>query len=169
MKQSTIVFLGIIAVLFIAAAGFLIQAFSQNEAGNSDAMSLQEPAKEIVRIGDVAIPVEIADTPDERRRGLSGRLFLASDQGMLFIFPQSDYYGFWMPDMHFPIDIVWIGEGLRVVGIHENVLPLEPGQGAIWYYPPQPVRYVLEVNAGFAASRGIRVGDPVMLPQPYNQ
>ncbi len=113
----------------------------------------------IVKIGNLKIPVEIADSSQEWQRGLSGRKFLDWNRGMLFVFPSPGYYGFWMPNMHFPIDIIWIDSKKRIVDISENILPESYPQK---FYPKLPSQYVLEVNAGFVRSNKIGVGDLVL-------
>lgn len=116
----------------------------------------------IAVINGVDIPIELARTETERERGLSGRASLDEGSGMLFIFEKPGVYSFWMPDMRFPIDIIWINGG-KIVDISENVSnefdPAEP----VYYFPSAPIQYVLEVNAGFAKSNGIKVGDAVIL------
>ena len=62
-----------------------------------------------VVIGDVVLPVELAITPEERRQGLSDRPSLAPGTGMLFVFESDGHRQFWMKNMHFPLDMVWIG------------------------------------------------------------
>mgnify|MGYP001617426499 FL=1 len=114
-----------------------------------------------MRIGRIEIPVEVVKTSAEIQKGLSGRKYLDLESGLLFIFAKPDLYRFWMPDMHFPIDIIWINDK-KVVGIEENVSnefnPAHPK----FYTPPQPVQHVLEVNAQFAKNKKIRIGDPVI-------
>lgn len=114
----------------------------------------------LVRIADISIPVELATTSEAIVKGLSGRTSLDHDKGLLFIFGAPARYRFWMPDMNFPIDILWLGED-KVVDITQEVSnnfdPLNP----IFYRPAQPVRYVLEVNAGFAESHKLKIGDSV--------
>lgn len=114
----------------------------------------------VVRIGDTEIAVELATTSAAVQKGLSGRSSLDPERGMLFIFQKPDRYRFWMPDMHFPIDIIWI-EGGKVLGIDADVSPDFNPANPRFYMPPRPVRYVLEVHAGFARSRTIAVGDAV--------
>lgn len=115
----------------------------------------------LVRIGNVAVPVEVAVSDAERSRGLSGRESLAAGQGMLFVFPEPGFHRFWMPEMRFAIDIIWIADG-AVAGIEENVPPESNPANPRFYAPPEPVRHVLEVKAGFARERGIGVGDAVV-------
>ena len=118
-----------------------------------------------IKIDNQVINVEIADTMFSRERGLSGRDGLALDQGMLFVFPMASRTGFWMKDMKFPLDLVWI-EGDRVVGVSSQVYP-EPGV-SMWnlkiYYPPQAVSTVLEVPAGVATLYGWKEGSVVTFP-----
>lgn len=91
------------------------------------------------------INIEIADTNAERMQGLSGRESLETGRGILFIFPESGLYGFWMKDMNFSIDIIWLNGDLQPIGIEKNISPDSYPQV---FYPPVPVKYVLEVNAG---------------------
>jgi uncharacterized membrane protein (UPF0127 family) len=102
-----------------------------------------------------ALSVMIADTDATRQQGLSDRESLPQDVGMLFIFPESRTQSFWMKDMHFPLDIIWIDEYKRVVGIAENVSPDTYPEA---FMSPVPIMYVLEVNVGQAAYFGIQKG-----------
>lgn len=119
------------------------------------------PALPFVQIGETKILVEVATSSAAIQKGLSGKESLAEDQGMLFIFSQPDFYRFWMPDMHFSIDIIWIDEE-KVVGIEKRILPEFNPENPRFYTPPKPVRFVLEVNGGFTEKRNIRVGDKVV-------
>ncbi len=116
----------------------------------------------LVTISDSKIIAEVADTPEKIKKGLSGRKFLEKDKGMLFLLKPDSRPIFWMKDMQFAIDIIWINDG-KVIGIEKNVYP-QPGKKEdelTLYYPPEPVDYVLEVNASFAKSNNIKVGDSV--------
>ncbi|MBI2013734.1 MAG: DUF192 domain-containing protein [Candidatus Colwellbacteria bacterium] len=108
-----------------------------------------------VLFGDTEVIVEIADTDEKRALGLSGREELKDDHGMLFIFENKHIPGFWMKDMNFAIDIIWIGEDFIVRDITPNLLPETYPQA---FYPREPVLYVLEVSAGWAARHNIEVG-----------
>jgi len=110
----------------------------------------------MVHIGEHAFYVEVADTAEARTRGLSGREMLSSQHGMLFIFDDVQRHAFWMKDMNFPIDIIWIDERWRVVDITYGA---RPDAFPEIFSPRVPVRYVLEVNAGEA--RDIKIGDDV--------
>lgn len=98
-----------------------------------------------LQLGTSTIRAEIADTDKKRQQGLSGRKYLAKDQGMLFVFDRPDYYGFWMKEMNFPIDLIWLNQDWKVVGINKD---LRPDSYPQVFYPPSEVLYVLEINSG---------------------
>ncbi len=75
--------------------------------------------------------------------------------GMLFIFPELGRQSFWMKDMLFPIDIIWVDADKKVVGIASDVLPETYPET---FAPPSEIKYVLELNSGGAASYGIATG-----------
>ena len=112
-----------------------------------------------VYIGDQTMYVEIADTEASRELGLGGRKGLAPDEGMLFVFPIEGKFSFWMKDMKFPIDILWIASDGSIVYSKENVSPdtypetFAPDTGL--------AKYVLELPAGFSAAHHIDIGEKV--------
>lgn len=110
----------------------------------------------------IEIPVEIASSSMALQKGLSGRLSLDHDKGMLFLFSKPDYYRFWMPDMHFPLDIIWVDKTPKIAGIEKNISPEFDPANPRFYISPARVQYVLEVNAGFSENIGIEVGDKVI-------
>lgn len=124
-------------------------------------LSPEEPECPCVQIGSVKIPVELARDMPAIEKGLSGRTSLAQEKGMLFVFPKPDYYRFWMPDMNFPIDIIWITKN-RVADMEKNVTNKFDPQNPVFYTPSQPVEYVLEVNAGFSGKENINVGNKII-------
>ena len=112
-----------------------------------------------VTIGSTTIQVEVEDTDASREQGLSGRTSLADGSGMLFVFDTPGNYGFWMKDMNFSIDMLFIDALGTIVTIAPNASSagyhLNPPQV---FYPASSVQFVLEVPAGFAAKNGIEVG-----------
>ncbi len=113
-----------------------------------------------VTIQGIYIPVELVTSSTAIQKGLSGRKSLDKNEGMLFSFAKPDIYRFWMPDMHFPIDIIWISDN-KIVDITSDI-PIEFNPGyPIFYSPAEPAQYVLEVNAGFAKEKGIITGNAV--------
>lgn len=125
-----------------------------------------------VRIGGLVIDAEQARSQEDRVQGLSGRESLAADAGMLFVFDEERQPGFWMLEMRFPLDFIWIsGDGI-VVDLTEDVPPPAPGtpdSDLPLYRPDMPVRYVLEVNAGVVRTAGVRVGDAVRFEPDISQ
>lgn len=156
MKKFVIQFIFLVIVIFAA----LYLATSKN----LDVPFIPQVAKSSqVKINDLTLNVEIADTDSKRKKGLGEREFLASDSGMLFIFPNEGVYQFWMKGLSFPLDLIWI-KGGQVVDIIRNAVPPTPGQTdetLPLYAPNQSVDMVLEVNAGFVDSYGIKVGDKI--------
>ncbi|MFW0870852.1 MAG: DUF192 domain-containing protein [Patescibacteria group bacterium] len=98
-------------------------------------------------IKDISYTLEVAHTRNARIQGLSGREHLASQQGMLFIFPENGYHGIWMKDMHFPIDIIWLSADWVVVDTARNISP-ESYKDHTTFTPSQEARYVIELPAG---------------------
>jgi len=113
-----------------------------------------------VRLGGTTVKVEIADTQDEQTLGLSGRESLLDGHGMLFVFKELSEHMFWMKDMKFPIDIIWISENFKIVDIKENATPESYPDV---FLPTEKARYVLEVQAGFFASHRLKLGDKVRI------
>ncbi|MBP6904718.1 MAG: DUF192 domain-containing protein [Candidatus Pacebacteria bacterium] len=113
-----------------------------------------------VIVGPHTIPVVLADTPALRTQGLSGTERLAPGTGMLFVFDTPGVYGFWMKDMRYPLDIVWIDERFMVTDITYN---LDPATYPTVVAPSEQVQYVLELNAGESADLGIDQGTYVHL------
>lgn len=112
-----------------------------------------------VIIGEQKILVEVVDTWPMIYKGLSGRESLAEESGMLFVFPKSDIYEFWMKEMKFPLDIIWINQN-EIVEIWSNA-PIPEGDKIPRYQPTNQAKYVLEVNAGTAIKYGWLPGDKV--------
>lgn len=114
-----------------------------------------------VEIRGQRIAVEIAATPRAQEKGLGDRDALAWDHGMYFEYSKPAFYAFWMRGMRFSIDIVWLRDS-RIVDIDLNV-PFEKGGNGPTVRPSVLADAVLEVPAGYAAARGWRAGDPVVL------
>ena len=117
---------------------------------------------EVVIDGRIRVRVEVADTMLAQERGLSGHAPLAADEGMVFLFDRPEKYAFWMKDMTFPIDIIWIMDG-AIADITPDVPVPTPGVSLPTFAPKVPVDTVLEVNAGFARQHGLRIGLPVQV------
>lgn len=123
---------------------------------------LPDPNRNTVKFDTVTVSAEVADEVLERAKGLSGREGLGEKEGMLFKFDEYGFYYFWMKDMLFPIDMIWIRDNKVVDVTHNAPFPVGDEQPAS-FSPQEIVNYVLEVNAGFAREHGIQEGDMVTI------
>jgi uncharacterized membrane protein (UPF0127 family) len=127
----------------------------------------RSPYDHKLSVGSQNLFVQVANTPQEMEQGLSDRVRMADNQAMLFKFGSAQMPTFWMKDMNFALDFIWIDEG-KIISItpnapaalidqngnfNDNNLPL--------YTPPSAVDEVLEVNAGWANKNHIEIGDRV--------
>jgi hypothetical protein len=113
-----------------------------------------------VCINSCCVQAELAQTDAKRQRGLMFRDSLAENQGMIFIFDKEDRYGFWMKNMRFPLDIIWIDAEKRIVDIKKDV-PACREESCETLMPAAEAKYVLEVQSGFTDRRGIKIGDRI--------
>lgn len=164
----------IVAVLLLAAVGIAAALYRTSEQivkQTKDETSSLAPTSanlifdKLMAEGDKIVilagatstlEVSLARTEEERERGLSGRKSLNSNQGLLFIFPEPGIYGFWMKEMNFPIDIIWLDASSTVVSINHDVAP---DSYPTVFYPPTKIQYVLETNAGWANKNSFKTGD----------
>jgi len=157
--KKRIIILVIFIIFFIA--GFIYQSrliyepmlILENSAGIAE-----------VKINEDIFTVFIADDAKEKRRGLIGHKSLSKNSGMLFIFDSPSIPHFWMKDMQFSIDIIWIYQN-QIIGWSENALP-QPSvlsDELVIYYPPSLVNMVLEVAAGTVRESDMRIGDMVII------
>ncbi|HEY6137626.1 MAG TPA: DUF192 domain-containing protein [Thermoanaerobaculia bacterium] len=108
------------------------------------------PGPRVVLPDGTAIQVELATDEPTRSQGLMYRDQLAEDRGMLFFFPQSGEYPFWMKNTLIPLDMIWIDDQRRIVHVKSNVPPCKADPCPS--YPPNAnASYVLELAAGVAA------------------
>ena len=114
--------------------------------------------KTTISVKNTTIIADLALTPDQQTRGLSGREPLGQNQGMLFVFKTPGNYGFWMKEMKFPLDIFWIDANHSAVYIKENLPPCPSIENCPTYFPDVDAPYVLEMVAGFAQRHGITNG-----------
>jgi len=152
-KESSFV----LVLVFIVVTLFLI-------SGNSTKHNLIK-IKEVYLAGQ-SIKVDLALTPEEQAQGLSGRSELKENEGMLFVFEKPGIYPFWMKNMNFAIDMIWLapsegGDGgdARVVYIKKDARPEDYLQT---FNPEQDAKYVLEVVSGFSEKNNLKEGDKVL-------
>ncbi len=157
----------LLVIVFIVLAGAIyrkslgLSPFPFNEVKTSEIKEIKT-----VKIGLVSVKAEIADSNQERQKGLSGRSNLDQGAGMLFLIDGGKTTPtFWMKDMKFPIDIIWIKDD-QIIQIDKNVevpSPQTPDNKLSLYSPKSAVSHVLEVNAGFCDLNNIKVGDSVLI------
>jgi uncharacterized membrane protein (UPF0127 family) len=145
----------VLLLVFAVALAAVVQNYLTMTTSNS----LQKNFR-TVALGSTVVHAEVVDTDVLREKGLSGRTGLPQGEGMLFVFDHADTWGFWMKDMLFPIDMIWVGPQDIVVTIKSDVAPDSYPQS---FYPTSPAIYVLEVPAGFAVQHGIADGTKVVV------
>jgi hypothetical protein len=152
-------------------AGILLSTMAVAGCGASSAASPTSGAglqTARLSVGGHKLSVELAVTPAERQHGLSDRDALAEDAGMLFDMGQVGTPDFWMKDMRFPLDMVWIDARKHVAGVTADVQPQPgaPDSALKLYRSPAAIRYVLELNAGAAKKLGFTTGASVDFTLP---
>ena|SRR5438045_3594571 len=110
-------------------------------------------------LGGKAFTIEVADTESTREYGLMRRDSMPDTHGMIFVFPEEKERGFWMKDTRFPLDIVYLTAGGKVVSV-KQMKPYDrttvPSDG--------PAMYAIELNKGTAEKLGIKAGATIELP-----
>ncbi len=149
--MNRVIFRGIIFVLAVIVLIY-IASYSMPRTSFSPALMSIEAPRGIIH-------ALVATSTVDQEKGLGDRDSLPSDQGMIFIFSEQGMYNFWMKDMHFPLDIVWIDGSKKIVGLISNISPTTYPST---FLPPSPVSYVLELNAGSAEKYGIATGTTVI-------
>jgi uncharacterized protein len=116
-------------------------------------LSLKQPK---AMVQDHSFNLLLAKNDKEKQIGLSSRKSLPENQGMLFKFSKADYYSFWMKDMKFPIDIIFIKNG-KIIAIYNKIQPPTVSNKSLAVYQPQePADTVLEINAGLSEKYGFK-------------
>ena len=147
-------------VLVLTAIVIIISLAAPHNSVSKTAPASTETGLRIIQLAGQELRVSVVATPETRAKGLGGRTGLASDEGMLFAFDTDAKYRFWMKDMLFPIDILWLSGTGEVVDMRKNVSPVTYPEV---FTPIAPSRYVLELPAGFAEAYSVKVGDVVGL------
>ena len=122
------------------------------------------PGEVVLIVGATRFIAEVADDEHERTLGLSFRDSLDADRGMWFVFDREGARSFWMREMRFSLDLIWVDAERRVVDITHEAPPPAPGTPSSalpTYSPATPAQYVLEINGGLARRLQIEIGDVV--------
>jgi len=123
-------------------------------------MSVKDGDVHTLLIGSTGkkIRVECVISPEKLKQGLSGRKELKQGTGMLFIFPDLIKHTMWMPNMNFPLDVVWLDEQLSVVHISYGLQPCYQGGPCPSTSSVYSTLYAIEVNEGDAVGLGFQIG-----------
>jgi len=146
------------ATIFVAAVLFALLTYAPSQAPGQKCGVYRND--KTVTINSVRIKAEVAQSPTEREQGLSNRPCIEANQGMLFVFDKLGRYSFWMKDMRFAIDIVWIGPDGKVVHLESNIQPESFPE--TFTNKGKPAQYVLELQAGQAGVLGVELGTSVI-------
>lgn len=161
-NRRNMLWIFVLAIIILALAILLPAAtVSFFKTNHQWEQSFLQPAKNI-KVGDTPIIVAIADSSAEITQGLSGRTGLENNQGLLFIFPEADYQTFWMKDMRFDIDMIFIRDNI-IVDIAKNMPSPSPLEFPATYKSSEPADMVLEVNAGLSDHHGWELGDAILI------
>lgn len=154
-KSGAVYFLLVIILCFVALYGYKC-----NSTKVCRPMFLENIVRDkaVITFQNGKIEALVADTKESREEGLSGRSSLSDGEGMLFDFGISGKFGFWMKDMLFPIDMIWINSNGVIVNIAENALPIDYPK---IYINNPPASYVLEIGANKSREYGLFIGSKV--------
>lgn len=108
-----------------------------------------------LQLGDRIITLQIADSADKQQLGLGKRSKLSPDRGMVFTYPNEQQRCFWMKDMNFPIDIIWL-DGMKLIVTIES--DLKPETYPKTFCPDKSAQYVIELRPGTAKATGMKAG-----------
>lgn len=157
MKKSKTIISSVIIVAIVCSIGAFVFVAYQKNIENT---KMYRDAH--VEIAGEMIVLDVVQTSSDRARGLGGRVELCQQCGMWFVFDEVAKHSFWMKDMQFDIDIIWIND-THVVHIEENVSHATPEKT---YIPKVSANHVLELPAGRAQDLGITVGTTIN-PEMY--
>ncbi len=107
--------------------------------------------------------LEIAATDRERMRGYMFREKVGANEGMLFLFEETDRHGIWMKNCRVPLDIIWLDEQFRVLEIAADAQPCPDDGPCPSMQPMRAARYVLEIAGGRAAEEKLALGDLLII------
>ena len=116
-------------------------------------------------VGSAEFQVELAQTPEQRERGLMYRAALPDGRGMLFVQPPGPAV-FWMKNTLIPLDLLYFDSEGRLSQIVAEAPPCKIANCPLYPSQTPTVRYILEINAGEAARRGIRIGERLTFEKP---
>ncbi|OGH11095.1 MAG: hypothetical protein A2857_02975 [Candidatus Levybacteria bacterium RIFCSPHIGHO2_01_FULL_36_15] len=156
MKKIIFIYLLLVVVLgsFVLIKSGYIKIPSSNLTQNTN--------QAYVEVNNNKIKLLLAKTPQEQMAGLSNKDKLDAESGMLFVFKQKDYVQFWMKNMKFAIDMIYISDN-KIVDVFQNLKPPSDQKSIQIYRPREKANFVLQINAGLAQKYKIKPGDKITL------
>jgi hypothetical protein len=167
----------IIAIIAASIAGIIVGAIlyvtplirttsdhenqQQEPVANGTKQSNNGYRQTIITVNGVELGADIAETNDQMTMGLAVKDTLNENEAMLFVFSTERAHSFWMKNMKFPIDIIWLDADKEVVHIEHSLEPCLPDSSCQTYEPNVDSLYVLETVAGFAQKYNVTEGTPV--------
>jgi uncharacterized protein len=152
-----ITFVALIAVSYLYTCGF-------KKVCGSAVLEQTVRKEQELKAPKGIIYAEVVDTQESREKGLSGRKGLGEDEGMLFVFDHPGKYGFWMKDMEFAIDMVWLNASGVVVHVERNISPASyfDHNPPLTFINDVDAIYVLELAEGKAEEYGLFLGTKII-------
>jgi uncharacterized membrane protein (UPF0127 family) len=131
----------IISTIYIFAVAFLLAGCNKLPANK-----WPDGSHICVQIGQQFYSLAVARSDATRTKGLSSRLELDKNKGMIFVFDSVDYHSFWMKDTFIPLDIIWLDKNLRVVDQKTMSVETDTTAPINYYKPSRPAAFAIEVN-----------------------
>ena len=153
MKKKIFAFILVFALAIILLLILVFVMFNR-EGNNLDNLRTRE-----VCFNNNCFIAEIAETQEQRARGLMFRETMGAREGMLFVFEQETQHSFWMKNTLIPLDIIWINKGEQVIHIEKDVQPCREGEECARIKSDELAKYVLELNAGVSDKISLKKGD----------
>jgi len=146
------------ALIPIAIAAIIIGIVGVLSIPSDSKLESVEFPRGTVKVDDVVLEVQIADTEPRRVRGLMFQNQLPYDEGMIFVFNESGVYSLWMLNMQFSLDMIWFDEEGNVVHVEQDIPPCKSATEIMAcqsIIPSGEAKYILEVTSGFVQKFGI--------------
>ena len=160
MRQKVELALSIFLVIGLIGASY---AYQVSHKGVAVTQTRDGYVQTIIHLKGIPLVAKVSDTEPLREQGLSGTPSLPQGQAMLFVFQKPDYYDFWMKDMNYPIDMIWLNDAKQVVFVKEHA---SPDSYPDLFKPETKALYVIEVPDGFVSANSIQQGDQAQFEVP---
>lgn len=167
MKTRIVPTIILLLVLFFVFFGIYMKFYNVERTIANNKIEIYETScgrynKQKVIIDQHILLLDVADDYCKKDLGLSGRTIFKEGEGMIFVFEKTGNYSFWMKDMIFPLDILWVDDNSVIVGIEKAVLPSTYPKTFGSNYKS---KYVLEITSGYSDKYNIKVGNKIIFSE----